>query len=498
MSQCRIFITEDERLVAISLQRKLSGLGYEVVGIAASGQETLEKVAQTTPDLILMDIQLKGSFDGIETAARLRTNFDIPIIYLTAYDDDATLQRAKITEPFGYLLKPYQARDLRTTIEMALYKHTLEQKLKKKEQWSKATLNSIGEGVITTDVQGKVTYINRAAEQLTQWKPTQAVGEDMANVLKLTQEEGEQTAVSHLKPTVDTKQSVNLEHDRVLITKHGHKIPVSHSSASIIDDNGEVSGGVLVFRDITERRQLENQLYQSKKLEALGQLAEGIAHHFNNLLTSIIGYATFAQETLAENHVAKKDLERVLEASEQAASLTQQLLTFTRQEHLQLRQMDFNVLVNYLEQSLTVSTQKTITHRVILAPDVGPVELDADQFEKLLAHLIINACEAMPNGGQLTVETQKVLILPDQTEPGSDIPPGEYALLIVTDTGIGMTAEEQSHLFEPFYTTKPVGQGTGLGLATCLGIVKQHQGHIRIKSEYHQGTRIEVFFPSLC
>ncbi|MCB0208713.1 MAG: response regulator [Anaerolineae bacterium] len=497
MRKHRIFITEDERLVAISLQRKLTGLGYEVVGIAASGQETLDKVAKTTPDLILMDIQLKGNFDGIETAAYLRTNFDIPIIYLTAYDDDATLQRAKITEPFGYLLKPYQARDLRTTIEMALYKHSLEQKLKEKEQWSKATLNSIGEGVITTDIHGKVTFMNRAAEHLTQWRPTQAFGEDIATVLRLTKEKMEPAALSDLMVPADTEPSINLEHTTFLITKQGRKIPVSHSNAPIIDDQGMTNGGVLVFRDITQQRQLEAKLHQSKKLEALGQLAEGIAHHFNNLLTSIIGYVTFAQETIAEDHQAKEDLARVLEASEHAASLTQQLLMFTRQNRMQLQEIDFNILVEYIDHSLTHSIEKTIIHNLILAPNVGEVKLDTDQFEQLLDHLIVNACEAMPNGGHLTIETQRVLVPSSRSGQSGDIPPGEYALLAVTDTGTGMTTEVQSHLFEPFFTTKPVGQGTGLGLATCLGIVKQHQGHIRIQSQFNKGTRIEVYFPCL-
>lgn len=264
MNKPRVFITEDERLVAISLQWKLNSLGYDVVGIASSGQETIEKIIETHPDLILMDIKLKGSLDGIETADQLRSKFDIPIIYLTAYDDDATLQRAKITEPFGYLLKPYQARDLRTTIEMALYKHTIDRELKAKEQWSQATLSSIGEGVVTTDIHGKVTFMNSVAEQLTQWLQTEAVGREISKVLNLVNVKSGQTIANPIMTAMATKQVVNQAEDTMLIAKDGRTIPIDNSGAPIIDDQGQVNGGVLVFRDVTERRELEEQLHQSK------------------------------------------------------------------------------------------------------------------------------------------------------------------------------------------------------------------------------------------
>ncbi|MCB9079899.1 MAG: response regulator [Anaerolineaceae bacterium] len=496
MNRPRIFITEDERLVAISLQWKLNSLGYDVVGIAASGQEAIEKIMETHPDLVLMDIKLKGNLDGIETAEQLRSKLDIPIIYLTAYDDDATLQRAKITEPFGYLLKPYQARDLRTTIEMALYKHAIERELRAKEQWSKATLSSIGEGVITTDIHGKITFMNSVAEQLTQWEQAEAVGYDISNVLNLVNVRSGQTVANPIIRAMAIKRIVSLDKNTTLIAKNGRSVPIDDSGAPIIDDQGQVSGGVLVFRDVTEHRQLEEQLHQSKKLEALGQLAAGVAHHFNNLLTSIIGFVTFAKDTLPENHPAANDLERVLEASDKAATLTHQLLAFTRQEQIQLQITDFNSLVEKVWNNLVASFEQSISGQAILAPDVGLAKLDANQFDQLLTHLIRNACDAMPTGGQLTLETQKVWLQENQCQQVIDIPPGEYVLLIVIDTGFGMTDEVKAHLFEPFFTTKPVGQGTGLGLATCLGIVKQHHGYIFIQSNPAAGTKVKVYFPS--
>ncbi|MCB0168500.1 MAG: response regulator [Anaerolineae bacterium] len=495
MNKPRVFITEDERLVAISLQWKLNSLGYDVVGIASSGQETIEKIIETTPDLILMDIKLKGHLDGIETADRLRSQFDIPIIYLTAYDDDATLKRAKITEPFGYLLKPYQARDLRTTIEMALYKHSIERELKANKQWSQATLSSIGEGVITTDLYGQVTFMNSVAEQLTQWTHAEAVGHDVSKILNLINAKSGQVITNPIMTAMATKRVISLAGYTTLITKDGRSIPIDDSGAPIIDNQGQVKGGVLVFRDVSERWQLEDQLHQSKKLEALGQLAAGVAHHFNNLLTSIIGYVTFAKDMLPEDHQAANDLGRVLEASGKAATLTHQLLAFARQEQIQPYLTDFNALVRRIWDSLFDSIQASIKCQIALAPDVGSAKLDANQFEQLLIHLVSNACDAMLSGGHLTLETQRVSIQDDDCNQVIDIAPGEYALLTVTDTGLGMTDEVKAHLFEPFFTTKPVGQGTGLGLATCLGIVKQHHGYIFVQSSPKAGTEVKVYFP---
>lgn len=496
MNKRRIFITEDERLVAISLERKLNGLGYQVVGMASSGQEALEKVAETTPDLILMDIQLKGNLDGIETAAQLRTKIDVPIIYLTAYDDEATLQRAKLTEPFGYLLKPYQARDLRTTIEMALYKHTTERQIKAKERWSQATLSSIGEGVITTDIHGNVTFINGVAEQLTQWAESEAVGNDISQVLTLIDEETTDTVTNPIIDAITTNQIVNLAKNTTLIAKNGVKIPIDNSIAPIIDEQGDVNGGVLVFRDITERRQLEEQLYQSKKLEALGQFTGGVAHHFNNMLTSIIGYVSFAMESLPRNHPARTDLERVLTVSQRAAALNNQLLAFTRRQDIKPTTINPNGLILTLRNKLDSLAQEGVILRLLLDPQLKLVKIDPNQFEELLINLATNACDAMPEGGCLTVETQQKSVTGENLNGDSGIPPGDYSLVIISDTGVGMSQEVRSRIFEPFFTTKPVDQATGLGLSTCLGIVRQHGGYIKIKSEPKKGAGVTVYLPS--
>ncbi|MCA1994915.1 MAG: response regulator, partial [Coleofasciculus sp. S288] len=167
--RARLLIVENEGIVALNIQRRLEGLGYRIVATVSSGEEAIDIAGETTPDLVLMDIKLEGNIDGIEAAIEIRNRFQIPIVYLTAYTNDETLNRAKLTEPYGYILKPFEARDLGTTIEIALYKYQMEQQLREREQWLATTLKSIGDAVITTDAEGLITFMNPVAEALTRW-----------------------------------------------------------------------------------------------------------------------------------------------------------------------------------------------------------------------------------------------------------------------------------------------------------------------------------------
>ncbi|HEV3205017.1 MAG TPA: response regulator, partial [Gemmataceae bacterium] len=182
MANAQILVVEDEPIVAKNIQMELKGMGYTVPAIASSGEDALQKVAETHPDLVLMDIVLKGDMDGVETAERLRESYDVPVIYLTAYADDQTLQRAKKTQPFGYLLKPYEEKELETTIETALYKHQSERGLKEIQQWFASTLRCIRDAVIATDARGCVRIFNHSAVQLTGWSQEEALGKDLLNV----------------------------------------------------------------------------------------------------------------------------------------------------------------------------------------------------------------------------------------------------------------------------------------------------------------------------
>jgi two-component system CheB/CheR fusion protein len=260
---------------------------------------------------------------------------------------------------------------------------------------------------------------------------------------------------------------------------------------------------LLAVDDITERRLAQNalrrseeHLRQSQKMEAVGRLAGGIAHDFNNLLTAIIGYSDLLQDTLADNQPAIQQVLEIKTAGERAASLTQQLLSFSRRQVLQPKVLDLNVIVGDFERMLRRLVGERIKVAVACAPGLWQVRADPGEIGRAIMNLSLNARDAMPDGGTLTIETANAT-LSEADAAGQDLAPGRYTVLAVRDTGVGMDAEMQAHLFEPFFTTKETGKGTGLGLATVLGIVEQSGGAIRCQSELGRGTTFQIFLPAV-
>ncbi len=241
-----ILIVEDNNIVMLELKDRLEEIGYKVIDSAPSGLVAIQKAENFHPDLIMMDIRLKGEMDGIETAAEIKRELDIPVIYLTAHSDDDTLQRAKITEPYGYVIKPYEERELFSTIEMALYKHEMEKKLKESRHWLSTTLKSIGDALIATDSNGIIKIINYVAEDITEWEFEDAIGKDIKEVFKIKDKDDPVLISLRYKSIIGAS-------NKILIGKNGKETPIDFSSAPIKDDNGEISGIVLVFRDIAEK-----------------------------------------------------------------------------------------------------------------------------------------------------------------------------------------------------------------------------------------------------
>jgi len=241
-----ILVVEDEAAVALDIRATLQRLGYVVPATVGRGRDAIDKADALRPDLVLMDIHLRGDIDGVETAQHVRQAFDIPVIYLTAYADPATLQRARITEPYGYLLKPFHERELHIVIEMALYRHEMERRLRESERWLTATLRSIGESVIATDADWRIRFMSRAAETLTGWKADEAAGRDLADVLRVTIP-GRPRAL-RVGETIASGGTA----EGLLLTRDGRQMAVEEVSTLIRDDGGTVIGIVIALRVLDE------------------------------------------------------------------------------------------------------------------------------------------------------------------------------------------------------------------------------------------------------
>ena len=260
--------------------------------------------------------------------------------------------------------------------------------------------------------------------------------------------------------------------------------------------DGTRNAGILIIgQDISELRRLETQLLLSQRMEGIGRLAGGIAHDFNNLLTAILGHAEMARTDVAEGDPAQSNIAEITRAAQRAADLTRQLLAFARRQIIEPKIVDFNSLVLNVDKMLRRLLGEDVELVTVPDPSLWRVRIDPGQFEQVLVNLAVNARDAMPDGGRLLIETSNVFLDADFARHHATVQPGPHVLLSVTDTGTGMDQEVLAHIFEPFFTTKEVGKGTGLGLATCYGIVKQNRGSIWVYSERSIGTTFKIYLP---
>jgi two-component system, cell cycle sensor histidine kinase and response regulator CckA len=305
----------------------------------------------------------------------------------------------------------------------------------------------------------------------------------------------------------DDQQAVKLAADEAKKTGVGRRVEyrirhksgewrVLESTASAVRNaEGEVEKLIIVNRDITERRHLEQQLLLSQRLEAVGKLSGGIAHDFNNILGVIIGYSEALLQKMGADDPMREAIDEIEKAGQRAAALTQQLLAFSRKQVLEPKVLDLNSIVADVEKMLRRLIGEDVGLEIISSPTLGRVKADRGQIEQVILNLAVNARDAMPRGGQLKIETMNADLDEDDARRKRYVVPGHYVMLQVSDTGMGMTPEVQAHIFEPFYTTKEQGKGTGLGLATVYGVIKQSGGYIWLESEIGKGSKFQVYLP---
>jgi len=355
------------------------------------------------------------------------------------------------------------------------------------------TLSALIQGsplaIYALDHQGRVTSWNPAAERLFGWKATEVLGHALPIVPPEGRGDFERTQMAIL-----AGQSV-LGLEVTPQRRDGSPVALSLSGAPLYAGEAEVRGLIYVAADVTERKKLEAQLRQSQKMEAIGQLAGGLAHDFNNLLTAIAGYASLLLQSFEVGDQRRQDVAEIQLAADRASQLTHQLLAFSRKQILQLSPLDLNVVLADLMRMLGRLLSEDIELAIVPQPGLGAILADRGQIEQVVLNLAVNARDAMPEGGKLTLETRNVELGEDYVSTHMTARPGPHVMLAVTDTGTGMDEATRAHIFEPFFTTKGPERGTGLGLATVYGIVKQTGGNIWVYSEPGHGTTFKVYFP---
>jgi PAS domain S-box-containing protein len=358
-----------------------------------------------------------------------------------------------------------------------------------------ATLTSIGDAVIATDRAGDITFMNSVAEALTGWRPAEAKGKPLPAVLHLIREDTREEISSLVADALREGAPVSIAERARIISKDTTEIAIEHTAAPLREEDGKVRGVILVFRDVTGRRQLEEQLSHSHKMEAVGRLAGGVAGDFNNLLTVITGYSELLRGEFSVNSSLHRFAEEILYAAERAASLTRQLLAFSRGQAAQPKTLELNAILTNMEPLLRRIMGEN--NEVIILPDphLGKIHADPSQIEQVVMNLATNSRDAMPNGGKLVLETANVDLTDAAAGQKVGVAPGAYVMLAVSDTGIGMDNEIRRHLFEPFFTTKEQGKGSGLGLSTVYGIIRQSGGQITVYSQVGCGTIFEIYLP---
>lgn len=483
MKAARILVVEDDRVVARDLKQQLTRLGYEVVGITSRGEDASALALATSADLALTDIRLEGAMDGVDAAQDIRLACDIPVVFLTAYADNETIRRARVTEPFGYLLKPFEDSQLRTAVEMALYKHATDRKLRHSERRYAATLSSIGDAVISTDDAGLITYMNPVAESLTACDADAAIGKPLAGVFRVIDEETGLTIANEATPTANSSM--------LLTAGNGHPaIPIERSASPIIDDRGRSTGTVLVFRNLAHKRSVERRLREAQLelarvsgLNTMGELAASIAHEINQPLAAIVTNASaglnWLQRPVPELQEVQQVLSWILADGTRAARVIASMQALARRSGLDLIPMDVHETIHEVIALMRTELQRhQVRVQLHFSEPRASVFADKIQIQQVLVNLFRNALEAMEGCG----DTDRMLVVQTSATPQNEL------VIQVIDSGHGIAEEHMDKLFDAFFTTRK--QGLGMGLAICRSIVEAHGGRLWAEPNDSRGTRL--------
>ncbi|OGP61639.1 MAG: hypothetical protein A2V65_04310 [Deltaproteobacteria bacterium RBG_13_49_15] len=617
MKHERIMIVEDDGVLIEYLQAALANMGYRVGPAIHSGEEAVTAAGGERPDLILMDIFLKGTMDGMAASETIHRRFDIPIVFLTSDESDERIQQAQRTGAYGYLLKPFDERILYATVEMALYRHRMEKELKESEERYRTIMEEMEEGYYETDTAGNFTFINDAMSRIIgspkeeligtnnrdfmdpetakesyqkysevyrtgipikeffyEWKNKDGRSRDLEVFISLMKDKGgkpvgfrgitrditdkRKTEIQLIKTRNFLQNILNSSIDGVITTDLrgkivyatprlvemigfdqksliGKKVEVFYKnkkedakgimkelmekgeikahemqflkndgtlidailSATLLrDESGKVVGTLGIFKDITDKKRLEEQVQQSQKLESIGILAGGIAHDFNNLLTAILGNISLAKmysKTEGKAHQLLLESER---ACGRAKELTERLITFSRGGKPIKRVASVDQLIR--DTTSLVLMGSSISCEFQIPKELWLVEYNTAQFKQLFSNITTNAKEAMPKGGTLKVIAKNTTVDRKRNELPEGMWLGKYVQISFQDQGVGISRTNLPKVFDPYFSTKEMGsqRGVGLGLTAAYSIVKKHDGFITVESREGAGATIHLYFPA--
>ena len=475
---CKVLVVEDEGLIALDIAGRLEALGHEVVATVGTAEEAVEKAAEA--DVVLMDIRLDGRMDGVEAAAQIRERFHLPVIFLTAHADRATLDRAKLAGPFGYIVKPLAPASLNTSIEIALYKHRMERLLEEREALLRTTLSSVADAVVVTDAAGRVRMLNRAAEALTGWIEPEAEGQPVSKVVRLIDGESDDDPV----PLALLRDApVPLDRASQVVARSGRQMTVEGAVAPV-KSSGVTLGAVLTFRDVSSRRWEERQLRQSQKMEAVGRLAAGVSNDYSNLLAIIRNQAEQLLRQFGEYSPARRAVEEIHQAAAGADQITRRLAAFGTRQVSQPEALSVNGVVRRMAKLIESVAGPRVELAIRTAPDAGKIKADAAQIEQAIMNLVLHACAAMnqegTEKGRLSIETGNA-----EAPAGGRMSP--YVLVAITHSGLEPDLDK---LFEPASTGDD-----GLALSIVHSIVAEHGGYVSVQATASGGCRFEMLLP---
>jgi len=494
----KILIIEDEEDAALLLLREL-GQNYPNIEhrLISTKEELVDALPAQTWDIVTCDFQMPN-LDATEALKLVKEHGnEIPFLLVSGEVKDESAIKLIKAGAHDYLNKN-QLHFLNTAVFRGLNEAAMLRaqksdhlKLQNSEDRFRDFAEASSDWFWEMDADLRYTYISPHFEQKTGTKTEDVIGTKRWHN---SPEEQDKKAWEAHKVVLASRQKFKY-FEYIIRTQNNDILLVSANGVPVFDGGGNFKGYRGSTTNITKRKLLETQLAQAQKMEAVGQLTGGIAHDFNNILQILMGYNELLLDEVEGNENAVKLLELEMQAVSRAASLTSRLLAFSRQQSLVPSVSDIKALVSGLEELFRRTLGETVETIIDHAPDVWPVSIDASQLEHALINLAVNARDAMPGGGSLTIKTSNAILDEEFAQKNDEVTPGEYVLVTVSDTGLGMPAEVLEHVFEPFFTTKEIGKGSGLGLSMVFGFVKQSRGHITISSEFGQGTSIQLYLP---